>query len=167
MRKHEHPEFAEDAIINVETHHEASDVNVRALLWFIALFVVFAAITHFALWLLFKFFVQLERGDVRGPLTAIARSADANVPAVPRLQPFPNKDTRGEVIPPTRSTPVIDMDDMHAAENLVLNNYGWVDRQKGIVHIPIGDAKKLALQRGVFGGPAAPPAAAPQPGGAR
>ena len=50
-------------VANVETRHEESDVNVRALLWFVAIFIAFAAVTHVALWLMFKFFVQLERGE--------------------------------------------------------------------------------------------------------
>lgn len=146
----EHPTYSGEAIVNPETHHESTDVNVRALLWFVAIFVVFAAVTHLALWLLFRFFVQLEKGDVRPPLTAIALPGDAGIPATPRLRPFPTRDSRGQVIPPNRNTPATDLQDLRAAEEHVLRNYGWVDQQKGIVRIPIDEAKKLALQRNVF-----------------
>ncbi|HXG59580.1 MAG TPA: hypothetical protein VNL91_11205 [Thermoanaerobaculia bacterium] len=164
----EHPQFADDAILNPETHHEHSDVNVRALLWFFGIFVAFGALTHLGLWLLFKFFVQLERGNVVEPLTAIRRPADANIPPEPLLQPFPKKRASGDVILPTMNTPVTDMEAMRAAEARILGNYGWVDRQKGVVHIPIEEAKKLALQRGIFPPvrpqtPAAPAADTPQP----
>ena len=67
-----HSVYAGDAIVNVETKHEESDVNVRALLWFVAIFVVFAAVVHVGLWLLFKFYVQLERGATNAPMTQIA-----------------------------------------------------------------------------------------------
>jgi hypothetical protein len=59
-------------------------------------------------------------------------------------------------------TPVADMEKMRAAEEKTLNNPGWVDQQKGVVHIPIEQAKQLALQRGLF--PVNTAAAAPQAG---
>jgi hypothetical protein len=40
------------------------------------------------------------------------------------------------------------MEEMRAAENDALNNPGWVDKQKGIVRIPIERAKQLVVQRG-------------------
>jgi hypothetical protein len=167
-----HPPYADDAIVNVETQHEKSDVDVRALMWFVVIFVVFAVVTQAALWILFRFFVRLERGHATAPLTSMARPADANVPAEPRLQPFPNKTGAGALIPPNRSTPVIDMADMRAAEDRILNHYGWVDPQKGIVHIPIEEAKRRALQQlggaVLSGAPVSSPArGAPPPGGQR
>jgi hypothetical protein len=140
-----HRTYHDEEIVNPETHHEESDVNVRALLWFVAIFIVFAAVTHFALLMLFKFFVQVERGNIsNAPLTSMQRPPDMDVPQTPRLQPFPTP------APPYRSTPVTDMEEMRAHEEAILNNYGWVDKQKGIVHIPIEQAKKEALQSGVF-----------------
>ena len=38
----EHLPYDDDAIVNVETHHEHSDVNVRALITFFVVWVVFA-----------------------------------------------------------------------------------------------------------------------------
>jgi hypothetical protein len=38
---------------------------------------------------------------------------------------------------------------LYAAQNQRLNSYGWVDRSRGIVHIPIDQAMKLILQRGL------------------
>jgi hypothetical protein len=36
---------------------------------------------------------------------------------------------------------------MRAYEEQALNNPGWVDKQKGIVRLPINVAKQLAVQR--------------------
>ena len=144
----EHPHSA-DAVVSPETHHEESDVNVRALLWFVAIFIAFAAVSNVALWLLFKFYVQLGNGEANAPLTQVARPVDANVPTLPRLQPFQatgEKDVRS----PVADTPVADMEQMRANEDQVLNNYGWLDRQRGTTHIPIEQAKHLALQRGTY-----------------
>lgn len=146
----EHPHFGDADIVNVETHHEESDVNVRGLLWFVVVFISFAIVMHVALWILFKFYVQLERGNANAPMTQIAVGPDASVPPVPRLQPFPTKEPTGVTASPVASTPVADLDDMRAHEQQVLDHYGWVDQQKGIVHIPIEQAKQLALQHNAF-----------------
>ena len=135
-------------IVNPETVHEESDVNVRALLWAMVIFVIFAILTWLAILLMFRFYSGLFRGETSAPMTSIAMPPDANVPQSPRLQPFPNRDTNGTVIPPNRNTPVTDMEDMRAAEELALRNPGWIDRQKGVVRLPIEVAKQLVLERG-------------------
>src|SRR5438552_7635174 len=121
-----HRTYHDEEIVNVETRHEESDVNVRALLWFVVIFIAFGVLTHFTLLMLFKFYVQLERGNVsNAPLTSMQRPPDMDVPQTPRLQPFPTA-TPNTVIPPYRSTPVTDMEDMRAHEEAILNHYGWV-----------------------------------------
>ena len=133
--------------VNPETSHEKSDVNVRALLAFLAIFIVFAAVTHLVLWVMFRQFASMERHVTSTPLTKIARPADASVPQTPRLQPFPTKERTGVMMPPNTSTPVVDMEEMRATEEQQLNNPGWVDKQKGVVRLPINVAKQLAVQR--------------------
>lgn len=133
-------------VVNPETHHERSDVNVRALLWFAAIFIVFGALTHAVVYVMFKHFRQMAHDATTTPLTEIARPEDANVPQIPRLQPFPMKE-RGTTMPPNTSTPVVDMEQMRATEDQALSTPGWVDRQKGIVRLPIDVAKQLAVQR--------------------
>lgn len=164
MRDDRHPTYSGEAIQNPETHHETSDVDVRALMWFVVIFVIFGLLTHTFLWLLFKFYVRLERRPSQNApaLTAMQRPQDA-VPNEPRLQPFPTKDNTGIVQPPTALTPAADMERMIADSNAVLNNYGWVDQQKGVVHIPIEEAKKKVL--GTLTSNAAVPAAGPPASG--
>jgi len=143
--------YEDDDLFNPETHHESTDVPIRPLFWFIAIFIVFGFLSHFALWFMYKSLVKGERKRMDPPQTAIARPANASVPQnQPLLQPFP----RGEV-PPNRNTPVTDMVDMRATEEHVLNSYGWVDKQRGVVRIPIKNAKELVVQRGA---PASSPA---------
>ncbi|HYU77547.1 MAG TPA: hypothetical protein VEK56_01095 [Vicinamibacterales bacterium] len=134
-------------IVNPETHRERSDVNVRALLWFAAIFIVFAAVTHLTLWLMFKHFARMARQNNAPALTQVVRPANASIPQTPRLQPFPQRGQRGTTMPPNASTPVVDMEEMRATEEQTLNNPGWVDRQRGIVRLPINVAKLLTVQR--------------------
>jgi len=158
MREHLH--YDDDQIINVETRHEESDVNVRALLWFVVFFIAFAFLTHGVVYLMFHQLVTRTTKAQAPPLTSLARPAGAGVPALPRLQPF-STDTNPfptTSFSPVAESPVADMVRMREAEERVLGHYGWVDKQKGIVHIPIDEAKKLALQQGfpVNGGPSTP-----------
>ncbi|EDY16658.1 hypothetical protein CfE428DRAFT_5771 [Chthoniobacter flavus Ellin428] len=39
--------------------------------------------------------------------------------------------------------------EMRAQEEAELHSYGWVDRQYGVIHIPIDAAIKIALERGL------------------
>jgi len=39
-----------------------------------------------------------------------------------------------------------DMEELRASEDAVLNSYGWVDRDRGIVHIPIDRAMDLLTE---------------------
>ena len=152
----EHLHYDDDAIVNVETHHEHSDVNVRALITFFVIFVVFGLVTHFVLLGMFKAMARYERNRPTPRMTSVVRPEDAAVPTEPRLQPFPTKMTPTDTMPPYSDTPVTDMVRMHANEDQVLHHYGWVDKNKGVVHIPIEEAKKRALERGIFASPAAP-----------
>ena len=42
-----------------------------------------------------------------------------------------------------------DLKKLHEQEDSVLNSYGWVDKQNGIVRIPIGRAIDLLIERGL------------------
>lgn len=138
-----------DGIVNRETHHEESDVDVRALLWFVVIFIAFAIVTHVLLWVMFRYFATIARGSTNAPLTMVARPADAAIPQQPRLQPFPTKEPSGAAITPDRLTPAVDMELMRADQEKALRTPGWVDRQKGIVRVPIDVAKQLVIQRGM------------------
>ncbi|HEX7152643.1 MAG TPA: hypothetical protein VF618_14230 [Thermoanaerobaculia bacterium] len=147
----EHLHYEDDDLFNPETKHEESDVSIKGLFIFIIGFVVFAVVTHLALWLMFKALIKSERADPRR-LTELQRPAELNVPQnQPLLQPFPRQTgpKPTDVMPPYRNTPVTDLVDMHEAENKQLTQYGWVDKQKGVVRVPIDVAKQMLLQRGL------------------
>ena len=149
-------QYEDNDLFNPETAHEHSDVPVRPLFWFVIGFIIFAVISHFALYFLYKAFVKGERSRMDPPQTQVSRPANADVPQnQPLLQPFPRE------VEPFLQTPVTDLHDMRAAEEKVLRNYGWVDKQNGVVHIPIDEAKKLLAARMAVGAPATPPAAPP------
>jgi len=59
--------------------------------------------------------------------------------------------------PRLQTTPKADLDRLRASEDQRLNSFGWVDRDKQIVRIPIDDAMRLLSQRGLSGWPSSPP----------
>jgi hypothetical protein len=74
----------------------------------------------------------------------------AMAPAGPSLQPLP----------------ALDLARFRAEEELALGTYGWVDKDKGIVRIPIERAMGLLAERGLPAAATTLPAAA-QPAGDR
>src|SRR5512142_3322125 len=104
----DNPRYGEH-VVNPETHHETSDVNVKALIWFGVIFIVFAIVAHLTLGLLFKIYVRIERHRNTNQMTDIRQTPDMSVPKnQPLLQPFPHK-AGNRVIPPYRNTPVTDL----------------------------------------------------------
>jgi hypothetical protein len=65
--------------------------------------------------------------------------------------------------PRLQVAPKVDLDRLHAAENRQLTMFGWVDRDKQIVRVPIEQAMKLIGERGLKGWPSAAPQAADHP----
>src|SRR5947209_3384982 len=113
-----HAHYDDADVVNVETRHEESDVNVRGLAVFLVVFIVFAVVTHLGLWLLYKFYVNIGKGAAaNAPLSAVATPPNSNVPDLPRLQPFPTKIVNGDANAPYTNTPETDMRDMADRQN--------------------------------------------------
>src|SRR3982074_1527450 len=117
---------------NTEVHHETSDVDIRAILEFGAGLIVVAVGIHFVVWLLFGYFTSREAQRVP-PEYPLAVSQGERMPPEPRLQTTPREDLR----------------DLRAGEDAVLESYAWVDKNAGIVRIPIDEAIRLTLERGL------------------
>src|SRR4051812_8770320 len=109
----EHLHFDDDALVNRETHHEETDVPMRALLWFGIAVVIASLVIHLIVWGAFKALARLERSRQTAPLSAVARPSDASVPTEPRLQPFPRQDG-GVVTAPYTNTPAVDLAQLRA-----------------------------------------------------
>jgi hypothetical protein len=113
-------------------HHETSDANVTGVFAFGLGLMITGAIVLFLVWLLFGFFASREArsGAREFPLAAEQQN---RLPPEPRLQTNPKQD----------------LIDLRASEDAVLNTYGWVDKAGGVVRIPIGEAMKLTVERGL------------------
>jgi hypothetical protein len=113
-------------------HHETSDANVKAVFAFGLGLMIAGAIILFLVWLLFGYFSSREaRSETREfPLAAEQQN---RLPPEPRLQTNPRQD----------------LIDLRAAEDAILNTSRWVDKTSGIVRIPISEAMKLTVARGL------------------
>jgi hypothetical protein len=116
-----------------ETHtngggHETGDVNV----WAIGKFAIaLVAIIGISLGLLIGLFKYFQTREAANP-TAVSVDPGKLFPE-PRLE----------------RTPIPDLRVMRAEEDRVLNSYGWVDSQKGVVRIPIDLAIDVLAKRGL------------------
>ena len=118
--------------------HAARDVTFRPIVWAGAGMVVVVALVF-----------VLVRWTL---VTDLAHDAAQSPPANPLTS------TYGRQLPPEprlQTHPIRDLRDLRAAEDAMLNSYGWVDRQAGSVRIPIARAMELLATRGITARPQA------------
>lgn len=130
-RRREHLESA--AHISAESlarRHEVQGVHLRSIIWFaVSLLVAMTVLSVLLWWLLGRW--------VNQPLSLSWQLVPAQVTPVPA--PGPGVDASAIADRPARIAPALEK----------LATYGWVDRQKGIVRIPIERAMDLLVQRGL------------------
>jgi hypothetical protein len=112
--------------------HEQSDVNIRGIFMFAAGLTAVAIVVHLAVWGLFKYFDVRAARETR-TVVPLAVGHEARQPPEPRLQERPREDLQR----------------LRARQEQRLNGYEWVDKSGGVVRIPISEAMKLTLQRGL------------------
>ena len=112
--------------------HEESDVNIRGIFMFAAGLFVVAVIVHLGVWGVFRYFDAREARASEVREFPLARDTEIPPPE-PRLQETPREDLRT----------------LREREQERLDSYGWVDQGAGVVHIPIAEAMKITLQRGL------------------
>jgi hypothetical protein len=118
--------------VDPDIHHEESDVNIRAIFGFGIGLAVAGVVISFFVWLLFQYFEARESRKVT-PEFPLAAQQENRLPPEPRLQ----------------TNPRADLADLRAQEENVLETYGWVDKNASVVRIPIEEAMKLTVQRGL------------------
>jgi hypothetical protein len=119
-----------DATKNPKVGYERQDVNVRSIVIFaVGLLVVIIV----AMILIAGIVAALDTRQAAGQTPP---PTEFPTPAAPRLRPNPIDQT----------TAVEELEELRAREDAILNNYGWVDREAGIVRIPIERAMELVVE---------------------
>jgi hypothetical protein len=119
--------------------HERRDVSFRPLVYAGIGLVIVLVLTVFGMERLFDYLAAraARRSEPASPLAAAGRQP----PPEPRLQ----------------TEPIQDLAALRAREEATLGSYGWVDRQAGIVRIPITRAMELLVERAARTTPAEEP----------
>ena len=113
---------------NPAVSHEKSDVDLRCITYLGAgLTVLVVVILGLLVWL-FNYFSARELRQGHTP-QGMPKSAPET--RAPRLQ----------------ISPSTEMAEMRAAEDKVLTSYGWIDKDKGVVRIPIERAMAIFAER--------------------
>ncbi len=121
-------------------HHDAApdappdrdDVDFGAVLSFAGGLAISALVIYVLIWLMFRFLAD-QNVTRTAPEFPMAAGQEHRLPPEPRLQTNPRQD----------------LSDLHDAEDAILTTYGWTDKNAGAVRIPIDEAMKLTVQRGL------------------
>ncbi|HEY1233746.1 MAG TPA: hypothetical protein VGH22_10245 [Candidatus Binatia bacterium] len=115
---------------SVSTGRELSDISPNKVLWFglgLALVIVAVVLINYGL---FHYFHRSETGR-RLPPSPLSYGVEP--PPEPRLL----------------TKPGVDLAEMRAEEDRILNTYGWIDRDRGVVRLPIDRAIALLAEKGL------------------
>ena len=125
--------------------YEHTDANVWIIVKFMIWLAVSAVIIHVGLGLLYALLIErsMEVGEQPYPL---AVTQGERLPPAPRLQQFPQNE----------------LYQFRTGEEVLLQGYGWMNKSSGIVYIPIEEAMRLTVERGLASRP--PDAAVEMPG---
>lgn len=132
---HEHAAHrsADDEYLGVpESSYEHTDANVWAIVKLGLWLVVTAIVVHFGIGVMYRMLIERAKVTEQQPYP-LAVSAEAKLPPEPRLQ----------------AQPASEIGDFRAVEEQRLHGYGWVDKDAGVVHIPIEEAMRLTIERGL------------------
>jgi len=117
---------------NPTVSHEHTDADSRSITQFGIGLTFLLIVSQLVLWWVFSSLSQREQ-KLSPPVPAIIRTQAPKEPPEPRLQPNPQSDMRK----------------MLQEEDQVLNQYGWVDPDRGIVRLPIDRALDIVAQKGL------------------
>ncbi len=119
--------------------YEHTDAHSRPIAKFLFWLFASAVIVHIALAGLYKFMydrgVAIESAERRYPMSV---DQAYRLPPAPRLQQFPQNERY----------------EFQVEEQKLLNSYGWENKAFGTVRIPIAEAMRLTVERGLPSRPA-------------
>lgn len=127
--------------------YEDTDVHVGPFVWSFVAFAIVTAIAFVLVTWSYKSLVKFENARqadaptrVASPKTEIPKSLDLRAGG-PEVTALPQN------APMLQADPVKDMVAMRAEQEGKLTSYGWIDREKGVVHVPIEKAMAFTLER--------------------
>ncbi len=152
------PDARKTEKIDASLGYEPSDVKVNGILVFLVAMGIFVAVTALTCYGIGDLLnAHLNKED--GPNNKWTKTVD-----IRQLGDMPsNPEMQNKIAEITQSfpTPRLQLDngeedvaDLHAREDILLDNYTWVDQSKGTVRIPIRQAMEIIAQKGLPVAPA-------------
>jgi hypothetical protein len=120
-----------------EALYEPNAVSIPGVVKFFVWLSAAIVVTALSMWGLLHYFDARKAQEAPSPSPL---ATGPRLPPEPRLQGAP-----GSV-----SSPSEDIRRFREREDQMLDSYGWIDRQNGVIRIPIEQAKRLVLQRGLM-----------------
>jgi hypothetical protein len=111
--------------------HEHTDANVWLITKFGLWLLISAVVIHVGMGFMFGMLVELREETEQ--IFPLAAGQERRLPAAPRLQQFPENE----------------LYEFRQREEATLQQYGWIDRNAGRVQIPISEAMRLTVERGL------------------
>jgi hypothetical protein len=113
--------------------YEHTDASVGVMVKFGFWLIISAIVVHVGLGLMYALLIRESSERVETKQYPLANNQALRLPPEPRLQ---------------QSAPN-ELYAFRTKEDTDLHSYGWVDKSAGTVHIPIDDAMRLMLERGL------------------
>jgi hypothetical protein len=112
--------------------YEHTDANAWLTAKFLFWLAASAVIIHVGIGVIYELMIR-QSMELEQPYP-LAAGQEERLPPAPRLQQFPANE----------------LYQFRRTEQDLLDHYGWMNREAGLVHIPIDQAMRLTLERGVL-----------------
>jgi hypothetical protein len=129
---------------NLDVAHEHIDVNLRGLAMSVVAIIVVVIVSQVLMYVLFQWFV--EEAEENDPVVSPLAAQPAQMPNTTTGSPYFSVGAQG---PRLLTDEPMALEELRAEEQKRLQSYGWIDEKSGIAHIPIEEAKRLILERGL------------------
>ncbi|MGB6192308.1 MAG: hypothetical protein WBF42_07570 [Terracidiphilus sp.] len=165
MQQPDHNEFLDPTgprreEIDTSAGYEQTDVRVTGIVVFLtalSILVAVCGVVSYGVGKLINSHMNREDGPNNKWTTSVNIRQLGNLPSDPAMQQKVAELTQQFPTPRVQTDDGNqDLVDLHQKEDLLLNNYSWVDRSKGTVRIPIERAMELVALRGLPVAQAAP-----------
>jgi len=132
-------------------HHaapvEGDGIKYTGIVWFVVILTVTTLVCQLLMWVLLRAFQHQSSTVAASPLMPVVTERQAGEGRV-----YPDVSAVGLATGPQPNLLVnepLNLATFRAQEEEKLTTYGWVDRNAGVVRIPVERAKDLLLERGL------------------
>jgi hypothetical protein len=147
--------------IDASAGYEQTDVGVTGIVVFLVSLLIFVGVCGVVTYGLGKL-INAGMNKEDGPNTKWTASEDAQIRSLGNMPNSPDLQNKVAEMTKRFPTPRVQTDDgnqdvadLHIREDLLLDNYTWVDKSQGKVRIPIERAMQIIAQKGLPVAPAA------------